>query len=101
MAKPNPSLTKLEIVKTISKQCGLKKTVAAQLVDDLLEEIVKCLENNIKVKLSKFGNFSIKYKKARYGRNPKTKKAAIISERRVVSFKAHKTLMQKINNHFI
>lgn len=98
MIKLNPSLTKLEIVKTICKQCDLKKAVAAQLVDDLLEEIVKFLENNIKVKLSKFGNFSIKYKKARYGRNPKTKKAAIISERKVVLFKAHKTLMQKINN---
>ena len=99
MINLNPSLTKLEIVKDVSKKCGLKKTVAAQLFDDLLEEIVKCLENNVKVKLSRFGNFSIKYKKARYGRNPKTKKPAIISERKVVLFKAHKTLIQKINNH--
>ena len=91
------TLTKLEIAESVAKKCGFKKKLALELVNATLEEIRVFLENNIEVKLSKFGNLKVKYKKERYGRNPKTKQSAIIAARKVIVFKANKTLNKKIN----
>lgn len=101
MAKSIAALTKIAIVESIYKKCGLKKAIAAKLINSLLEEINIFLENNATIKLSKLGNFSVKHKKARCGRNPKTKQAAIISERKVVVFRAHKTLIKQINDNLL
>ncbi len=101
MARSMASLTKIGIVESIYKKCGLKKTIAVKLIDSLLEEINVFLENNATLKMSKLGNFSVKHKKARCGRNPKTKQAAIISERKVVVFRAHKTLIKQINDNLL
>ena len=54
--------------------------------------------NGSKVKISNFGTFILRYKKSRIGRNPKTKKEAIISERNVILFKPSKFLKNRINN---
>ena len=91
------TLTKLEIAESIAKTCGLKKKLALKLINSTLEEICAFLEKNIDVKLSKFGNLKVKYKKERYGRNPKTKESAVITARNVVVFRANKTLIKKIN----
>jgi len=92
------TLTKLDIAESVAKKCRLKKKLALDLVNATLEQIGVFLENDIDVKLSKFGNLKVKYKKERYGRNLKTKQRAVITARKVVVFKANKTLKNKINS---
>ena len=91
------SLTKLAISEYIALECNLKKNLAAKIVDSFFLSIISSLEHKVDVKLSKFGNLSVKHKKARPGRNPKTLKEALISERQVVVFKANKKLINNIN----
>lgn len=93
------TLTKLDISNYVAEKCNLKKLEALKLVQAVFEEISLLLENSIDVRLSKFGNLSVKHKKERYGRNPKTLKEAVISERQVVVFKSNKTLNHLINKN--
>ncbi len=95
----NKTLTKLEITESVAKKCGFKKKLALVIVNSVLQEIGVCLENNIDVKLSGFGNLKVKYKKERYGRNPKTKQIAVIAARKVVVFRSNRTLNKKINSN--
>ncbi len=95
------SLTKLEITESIVKCSGLKKEQALNLINSMLEEISNLLEKNINIKLSNFGQLKVKFKKERYGRNPKTKESAVISARKVVVFRANKTLKKKINSNLV
>ena len=67
-------------------------------MEDIFEVLLKSLKEKGKVKISNFGTFTLRHKKSRIGRNPKTKKEAIISERNVVLFKPSKFLKNKINN---
>ena len=60
--------------------------------------LLESLKNEGKVKISNFGTFILRHKKSRIGRNPKTKKEAIISERNVILFKPSKYFKNKINN---
>tara|TARA_B100001250_G_scaffold410311_1_gene436492 strand:+ start:806 stop:1096 length:291 start_codon:yes stop_codon:yes gene_type:complete len=92
------NLTKKDIVNSIYMQIGFSKRISETLLEDIFQIILKNLINNNKVKIAKFGTFSIRKKKQRVGRNPKTKKAVIISERNVILFKASKELKQFINN---
>ena len=69
------------------EELGLNKREAKELVEQFFEEIRICLENNEQVKLSGFGNFDLRDKGSRPGRNPKTGEEIPISARRVVTFK--------------
>ena len=71
-------------------QIGFSKNISENLIDDFLATITENLINEKKLKLSKFGTFSIRSKKSRIGRNPKTKEIKTISDRDVVLFKAAK-----------
>ncbi|MDO4643550.1 MAG: integration host factor subunit alpha, partial [Cardiobacteriaceae bacterium] len=82
------TLTKADIVESIITQIGVLRPEARQLVDDLFEEIRSCLATGESVKLSGFGNFELRDKRQRPGRNPKTGEEIPITARRVVSFKA-------------
>ena len=79
-------------------QIGFSKKISETLLDEFFSIILEYLKENKKVKISKFGTFSVKLKKEREGRNPKTKKTALISARKTVSFKASKELKNYINN---
>ena len=79
-------------------QIGFSKKISETLLDEFFSIILEHLKENKKVKISKFGTFSVKLKKEREGRNPKTKKKALISARKTVSFKASKELKNYINN---
>ena len=68
------------------------------LIDDFLSIIIQNLKNEKKLKLSKFGTFTIRSKKSRMGRNPKTKEQKIISDRDVVLFKASKEFKDLVNS---
>ena len=80
-------------------QIGFSKKISENLLEDVLNNIIDNLKTNKKVKISNFGTFSIRKKKSRLGRNPKTKEKKIISERNVVLFKASKDFKEYINKN--
>ena len=82
------ALTKSEMADRLHERLGLNKREAKELVEQFFEEIRLCLENNEQVKLSGFGNFDLRDKRQRPGRNPKTGEEIPILARRVVTFKA-------------
>lgn len=90
-------LTKAELIKVLIKKMGddFTKPVATQFVEQFFEEIAQALEKGEEVKLPSFGNFSVRHKKPRIGRNPKTGKEVMISARRVVVFRPS----LKLKNH--
>lgn len=90
------ALTKIEIAENLIEKLDLEKRAAKQFVELFFEEIRVSLENGKEVKLSGFGNFSLREKKARPGRNPKTGENVAVSARRVVSFKASQKLRERI-----
>ena len=79
-------------------QIGFSKNVSENLIDDFLVTITENLINEKKLKLSKFGTFSVRSKKSRIGRNPKTKEIKTISGRNVVLFKASKQFKDLVNS---
>ena len=91
------NLTKKDLVNLIYMQLGYSKQVSENLIDDFFQMIVNNLLREKKLKLSKFGTFSIKQKKSRIGRNPKTKEEKMISERNVVLFKPSKEFRNFVN----
>ena len=92
------NLTKKEIINSIYMQLGYSKNLIENVLEDIFDVLLKSLKENGKVKISNFGTFELRYKKSRIGRNPKTKKETIISERNVILFKSSKFLKNKINN---
>ena len=93
------NLTKKEIVNSIYMQIGFSKKISENLLEDIFQIILKNIINENKVKIAKFGTFSLRKKKERIGRNPKTKEEVIISERNVISFKASKEFKNFLNKN--
>ena len=91
------NLTKKDLVNLVYMQLGYSKQISENLIEDFLSTIVSNIKNEKKLKLSKFGTFSIRKKKSRIGRNPKTKESKVISSRDVVLFKASKEFKEFIN----
>lgn len=90
--------TKAQLAEALyDKLGGLSKREAADIVDSTFEILKTTLERGDKVKLSGFGNFSVRYKKARVGRNPASKEPMTISERHVVTFKPSPRLKDLVN----
>ena len=90
------TFTKADIINHLNESIGINKTEAKLLVESLFKEILVTLSNKQSVKISGFGNFDILDKKERIGRNPKTGEIAIISARKVVTFRAGKKLRESI-----
>ena len=80
-------------------QIGFSKKISETLLEDIFELILKNIIKHKKVKIAKFGTFSLRKKKERAGRNPKTKEPAIISSRNVILFKASKEFKEYINKN--
>jgi len=91
-AKSLPTLTKAELAELLFEQVGLNKREAKDMVETFFEEIRNALERGEAVKLSGFGNFQLRDKPQRPGRNPKTGEAIPITARRVVTFHASQKL---------
>ena len=91
------NLTKKDLVNIVYMQLGFSKQISENLIEDFLSTIVSNIKDEKKLKLSKFGTFSIRQKKSRIGRNPKTKESKIISSREVVLFKPSKEFKEFIN----
>ena len=92
------NLTKKELINSVYMQIGFSKSISENLIDDFLITIIENLKIEKKLKLSKFGTFSIRSKKSRIGRNPKTKEQKTISGRDVVLFKASKEFKDLVNS---
>ena len=92
------NLTKKDLINSVYMQIGFSKNISENLIDDFLASIKENLKNEKKLKLSKFGTFSIRSKKSRIGRNPKTKEQTTISNRYVVLFKASKEFKDLVNS---
>ena len=90
------ALTKADLIDKLSNKLGLNLREAKELVEVFFEEIRAALEGGRSVKLSGFGNFILRDKKARPGRNPKTGKDVSIAARRVVTFRAGQKLKSRI-----
>ena len=93
------NLTKKDLVNSVYMQIGFSKNISENLIEDFLFTIIDNLKNEKKIKLSKFGTFSVRSKKSRIGRNPKTKEKKIISNRDVVLFKASKEFKDLVNSN--
>ena len=91
------NLTKKDLVNLVYMQMGFSKQISENLIEDFLSTIVSNIKEQKKIKLSKFGTFTIRKKKSRIGRNPKTKETKIISSREVVLFKPSKEFKEFIN----
>ena len=92
------NLTKKDLINQIYMQLGFSKLVSENLINDFLLTVILNIKYEKKLKLSGFGTFSIRTKKSRIGRNPKTKEPKLISSRDVVLFKPSKDFKEFINN---
>ena len=94
--RPEKTLTRADIVDTLVQKVGFSKQESSAYLERVLELICAELEADRDVKLARFGNFVVRKKRARVGRNPKTGEEAPISARRVVSFKPSPLLRQRV-----
>ena len=91
------TLTKANIVETVSEQIGYTKHQSSDMIETLLEIIKRILEPGEDVLVSGFGKFCVKTKHQRRGRNPATGKDMMLEPRRVVTFRCSRQLRDKIN----
>jgi integration host factor subunit alpha len=90
-------MTKADIVETIYEKIGFSRKESAEIVDLVFDLIKETLENGEKIKISGFGNFIIREKRSRKGRNPQTGEEIQISARRVLTFKPSQVLRKALN----
>jgi|TARA_B100000401_G_scaffold241563_1_gene163846 integration host factor subunit alpha len=91
------NLTKKDLVNLVYMQLGFSKQISENLIEEFFSLISLNLKEQKKIKISKFGTFSLREKKQRIGRNPKTKEEKKISKRNVILFKASKEFKELIN----
>lgn len=91
-----PTLTKAELAELLFEQVGLNKREAKDMIETFFGEIRNALERGEAVKLSGFGNFQLRDKPQRPGRNPKTGEEILITARRVVTFHASQKLKEMV-----
>lgn len=90
-------MTKAEIVESVHRKVGLSKKDSAEVVESLFELMREQLEQGVQIKISGFGNFNIRQKGPRRGRNPKTGTEIEISARKVLTFRPSQILRDKVN----
>ena len=90
------TVTKADLANTLFEQLGLNKREAKEFVELFFEKIRESLESGESVKLSGFGGFSVRDKKSRPGRNPKTGEEVPVTPRRVVTYKASQKVKDRI-----
>ncbi len=90
------AITKADLANSLFNELGLNKREAKEFVELFFEKIRSALEDGSSVKLSGFGNFGVRKKNSRPGRNPKTGQEIPISARRVVTFKASQKLKDRV-----
>ena len=92
------TLTRADLCEAVHEEVGLSRQDCSGLVERTLELIVEALEQGKQVKLSGFGVFQVRAKRARMGRNPKTGEPAAIDPRRVIGFRASQVMKGRIDS---
>ena len=92
------TITRADLAESVYAQVGLSRNESADLVEQVLDEMMNALVKGDNVKVSSFGSFSIKEKGERIGRNPKTGVEVPILPRKVLVFRASHVLKERINN---
>ena len=92
------ALTKADIAQSLFDELGLNKREARELVDACFEEMRQALESGHEIKISGFGNFELRDKTERPGRNPKTGEKLNVPKKRTIKWKMSKDLFKKLNN---
>ncbi len=90
-------MTKIDIIKNINEKLGFSKKDSTAIVESVFDIIKNSLAQGEKIKISGFGNFVVKEKNSRRGRNPQTGEEIEISSRRVLNFKASQVLRKALN----
>jgi integration host factor subunit alpha len=90
------TITRADLAEAVYRKVGLSRTESAELVEAVLEEMIKSVERGETLKVSSFATFQLRDKNERIGRNPKTGEEVPITPRRVISFKASNVLKQRI-----
>lgn len=90
------TVTRADLADAVHQEVGLSRQDCAELVERTLELVVQALERGEEVKLSGFGVFQVREKRARVGRNPKTGEPAAIDPRRVISFRASQLMKARV-----
>ena len=93
------NLTKKDLINSVYMQIGFSKSISENILNDILSTILQNLKKNKKIKISRFGTFTVRSKKSRIGRNPITKEEKTISDRNVVLFKPSKEFKDHINTN--
>lgn len=91
------NLTRKELSEALANQLGYARSTCADIVDAFFENMKSSLIQNEPIKIVHFGTFTLRDKKPRNGRNPRTGETIVIKERQMVSFKPSKKLREKIN----
>src|SRR6478735_144380 len=91
------SMTKADIIEGVYEKVGFSKKESAEIVELVFDTVKETLERGDKIKISGFGNFQVRHKKARVGRNPQTGKEIEISARRVLTFRPSQVLKSALN----
>ena len=91
------NLTKKDVINSIYMRLGFPKKICENLIEDFLSIILEEIITKKKVKISKFGTFTLRHKKSRIGRNPKTLEKKVIIDRNVILFKPSKEFKNYIN----
>ena len=92
-------MTKADLIELVYDKIGLSKRDSADLVETFFDIIKETLEQGENLKLSGFGSFNIRDKRARCGRNPQTGEAITITPRRVLTFKASNVFREELNSN--
>lgn len=91
------TLTRADLAEKVYEEVGLSRNETADLVEQVLDEVIDALARDENVKLSSFGSFNLRSKGERIGRNPKTGEEVPILPRKVVTFRASHTLKDRVN----
>ena len=94
---PGVGMTKADIIEGVYEKVGFSKKESAEIVELVFDTVKETLERGDKIKISGFGNFQVRQKKARVGRNPQTGKEIEISARRVLTFRPSQVLKTALN----
>ena len=94
-------MTKADIIEGVYERVGFSKKESAEIVELVFDTLKETLERGDRIKVSGFGNFQVRQKNARVGRNPQTGKEIEISARRVLTFRPSQVLKSALNNGYV
>lgn len=92
------TVTRQDLTERVHRELGISRNESAMFVEQVLEEVTSALQRGEAVKLSSFGTFTVRDKKMRMGRNPKTGEEVPITPRRVITYRASHVLKDQIND---